>query len=1068
MKKILIVLTALSMLLISLPDTYAVGNTGKYIYVSQNGKDDNDGTEDNPVGSVDAALKIYEKNKKSDSTYTASILIHGGIYRISSTVNITASHDGLTILPYGDGEVKIIGSVKLDNSNFVKVTDAEVRRKTAGAVNLYEIDLSPYLEEIINYPEYGPQGSGTAYYELFANDNAKTLARWPNEGYAITGKTDTETKFNTMQERAKKWTDSEYAMVWGYWKYDWAGQPIYISSVDSDTELTLSNAPSYGLSEGMRYYAFNMLEELDVPGEYYIDINSKKLYYYPEEPIISSELELTVMDSSLFNITNACNVTIKNIKFELTRADVINAKNCENLTLDGLKIRNIGNKAVDVTGKNCVVENCDIYNVGGGGIYIRGGNPASLTYSYNEVKNNHIYNFGRIFKTYQPGIGVYGVGDKVLYNTIHDAPHMAIAFPGTDIEIAYNEIYDVVKDSSDSGAVYAGRDWRQWGKNIHDNYFHDINKNDEIAVSDVAAVYADDMLCGTWVHDNLFENCDLAMIAGGGSDNRFYDNILVNCKQSIHYDDRAAEGKWGSGDMLDGVYNNFIVFITNPGTHIDQWTEKFPRFQTLYNDAKSKYESEEDIDIGIPKNAVIKNNINYGEYVNNYNYYEAAEAVSRFGEVNTAEEIKNTQIPENIETDKYGAKNLSTDSKLIALSPKCGEKVFGGKIKLMWRKAGGYSDYNVKVFKDEHIVFENNTDKTYMDITELESGQYTWTVTASDINAEAVCAESQFTVAHRFSEDFQSYEPGIIAEGEGTYDFGAWRLELLDGDKAEIAQEENGNKYLKITRGNTSNSNTRIIWSFPEQTSGKMKISYDFLPEVNSKNFAHMGSLAKADESIINRIFSYGSDLWESENTYFKGGVVNKANYSGYVSIHQTVDINGSNSAYKFYSYGMGNDGNVRVRESAVHTIIADGIAKIIWAIRQQADPNWNGPDKNADCSNAGIYRIDNLIAEGEIYTSDVVSGISTDGTKYVISAKLHNDTVNPVTYQAIGVLKDREGKIISISSGSTGTVEKGGVSDLCVESTVNSEVASCEMYIWNGLNGMIALTKKITAERTQ
>ena len=41
-----------------------------------------------------------------------------------------------------------------------------------------------------------------------------------------------------------------------------------------------SSCAFYG---GMRYYVFNIAEELDAPGEYYIDRENSVLYFYPTE-----------------------------------------------------------------------------------------------------------------------------------------------------------------------------------------------------------------------------------------------------------------------------------------------------------------------------------------------------------------------------------------------------------------------------------------------------------------------------------------------------------------------------------------------------------------------------------------------------------------------------------------------------------------------------------------------------------------------------------------------------------------------------------------------------------------
>ena len=55
-----------------------------------------------------------------------------------------------------------------------------------------------------------------------------------------------------------------------------------------------------------------------------------------------------------------------------------------------------------------------------------------------------------------------------------------------------------------------------------------------------------------------------------------------------------------------------------------------------------------------------------------------------------------------------------------------------------------------------------------------------------------------------FVEDFEEYTPGVLMEATSTQTsptvFGNISFQAVAGDKLEIVQEENGNKYLKITR----------------------------------------------------------------------------------------------------------------------------------------------------------------------------------------------------------------------------------------------------------------------------
>ena len=72
-----------------------------------------------------------------------------------------------------------------------------------------------------------------------------------------------------------------------------------------------------------------------------------------------------------------------------------------------------------------------------------------------------------------------GVGMKVANNEIYNAPHSAIMYTGNEHIIEYNYIHDVVCETSDSGAVYAGQDFLGHGSVIRYNYFENIDSADK-------------------------------------------------------------------------------------------------------------------------------------------------------------------------------------------------------------------------------------------------------------------------------------------------------------------------------------------------------------------------------------------------------------------------------------------------------------------------------------------------------------------------------------------------------------------------------------------------------------
>ena len=92
-----------------------------------------------------------------------------------------------------------------------------------------------------------------------------------------------------------------------------------------------------------------------------------------------------------------------------------------------------------------------MYQMGGGGISLSGGDRTALTPAEHVAENNHIHHYARVKRVYQPGITLRGVGNRAVRNLIHNAPHMGMGFSGNDHTIELNEIHSVCYESNDAG-----------------------------------------------------------------------------------------------------------------------------------------------------------------------------------------------------------------------------------------------------------------------------------------------------------------------------------------------------------------------------------------------------------------------------------------------------------------------------------------------------------------------------------------------------------------------------------------------------------------------------------------
>ena len=103
---------------------------GKVFYVSTDGSDDNDGSEDKPLLTIDGARKAVSEYRKSSGIPEGGIevVFAPGTYRIDHQTVFTAEDSGeegraVVYRASGDGEVLFDGGITIDPSLFVPASD---------------------------------------------------------------------------------------------------------------------------------------------------------------------------------------------------------------------------------------------------------------------------------------------------------------------------------------------------------------------------------------------------------------------------------------------------------------------------------------------------------------------------------------------------------------------------------------------------------------------------------------------------------------------------------------------------------------------------------------------------------------------------------------------------------------------------------------------------------------------------------------------------------------------------------------------------------------------------------
>lgn len=685
-------------------------------YVSTKGSDDNDGSFSAPFRTIKKASEAVEKLVSSGTKKgkKITVAVMAGEYAESDILfdEKGSGSEGapVTYTAYGDGAVIVNGGMTLESEDFENVSGEVIERLNKDVVsNIKMLNLSKYNLTVDDYGKLKSVGGFTTeqYYdgaaevaacELFFNNSRMELAKYPNEGSLKEGEildkgdcyepnppgpTDetwlerrnqrggTFVMDDETYNRVKSWKTTEDVWVFGYFFWDWADMSTPIAKIDDSTKsLTTKYCSQYGFKEGGIYHFYNVLEELDAPGEYYIDRVNNILYFYPPEELKESDVMLSVTDKNIFTFgEKAQYINIDGITVQGTRGNAVGmfGKNC---SLTNCHIKNAAGVGVEMKGMNNTVQSCEINAIGKDGIILESGDSETFTYGNNVVDNNSIHDFGELQKTYISGVSINGIGNTVSNNEIYNAPHMGIYYSGNENIIEYNKIHDVVLQSSDAGAIYTGYSFSTYGNIIRYNCIFNIGSGEFTP----SGIYFDDNSSGQTAYGNVLINIPgYAFLIGGGRDNKVTDNLIINAQKGIDYDDRAYDGYHNDGWYSKNVKESdgrLWVLMNEAKALNEKWNHKYEGIDRMHQD----YSREDDEGFAVnPSSSTVTGNVIIKK---DGKIGDIADSVYRYSNVSGNFTYKLKNADEFFADMKNGNFTFAENSQLLKDNPKLKEISF--------------------------------------------------------------------------------------------------------------------------------------------------------------------------------------------------------------------------------------------------------------------------------------------------------------------------------------------------------------------------------------------------------
>lgn len=390
--------------------------------------------------------------------------------------------------------------------------------------------------------------------------------------------------------RPFSWVDTGDIWMYGSFYTEWTKNHLKITEFNAETE-SIRTATGLGWgsrwNSGNKFYYYNVLEELDAPGEWFLDKEAGKLYIYPVGDISDEDIVYAPKSDTMWRLYNTENVIINGIKFRNARGEALEIQYGTNNVIQNCTFENLGS-GVEVAGAAYSgVINSEFKNINGKAITLDGKrSTTSMTPTRQFAQNNKLHS--------TKGISVgSSVGNIVSHNFVSNNIGSAInASSSKETVLEYNEIVGGPREVLDSGAFYInGNNHFHRATHVRYNYIHDIGSTDP------RSIYFDDMLSGCYAYGNVLEGGYMQI--HNGSENVVYNNLFLGHSSSIsnspnYYGTTETTGwpeRWYATSLNMGTMASGLKALYKAGTDIENiadgdYAEIFARYPHLYEWSK--------------------------------------------------------------------------------------------------------------------------------------------------------------------------------------------------------------------------------------------------------------------------------------------------------------------------------------------------------------------------------------------------------------------------------------------------------------------------------------------------
>ncbi len=437
-------------------------------YISSAGSDAWSGTiaaanaagNDGPFATLTRARDAV-RELKGRRTGDILVYIREGTYRLDETVVFGLDDSGnddatITYAAYPEETPVFTSAVAVDGWTRLGETSTDLSEVARSHVMVADVD-----EKFLTL--YDGEG------RLPRARSAKFAAQVPDSDAEQAAFKLTRNKLYYPEGTLRNWSNIEDVELFIRPQHAWIFNILPLASVNETERIATTKIPgSYTLRpqiiqlvESELAWVENVLADLDEPGEWVLNTQKGKLYLWPrsDTPVVRPQLRELIRIEGEIDRPGPKDIPVRNLHFrglsftqgdrytlkdndaglqhDWEMFDVDNAlfrlRGAENCVIESCHFVDSGGGAirVDLYGRNIRIENNHIERIGGTGILLSGYGPGIKDVNGgNSVLNNHLHDFGEIYR-HSPGIMLWQSGEnRVANNLLHDAPYCGIIVSG--------------------------------------------------------------------------------------------------------------------------------------------------------------------------------------------------------------------------------------------------------------------------------------------------------------------------------------------------------------------------------------------------------------------------------------------------------------------------------------------------------------------------------------------------------------------------------------------------------------------------------------------------------------